>query len=73
MPRSRDPYDILARAILGYPLPARRDDDAPRATRGPTPAPRRRRGALRLVGGDNAEPSRASHPDGPRPALVLLK
>lgn len=76
MPRPRDPYETLARAILGCPGPERRDDGAaPRASRGPTPfALRRRRGAaIRLEGGGGADRGRVQHPDGPRPVLVLVK
>jgi hypothetical protein len=74
MPRPRDPYEKLARAIIGCPMLDGDDDGAPRVARGPSPlvARRRRRAALRLVGGD-AGPTRAPHPDGPRPVLVLLK
>ena len=75
MPRPRDPYEMLARAIEGRPGPERLDDAAPRATRGPTlTALRRRRGAaIRLAAGGDAALGCTPYPDGPRPVLVLVK
>ena len=75
MPRSRDPYEMLARAIVGHPGPERLDDAAPRTTRGPTlTALRRRRGAaIRLAAGGDAALGCTPYPDGPRPVLVLVR